>query len=44
MEIKEFVIWEELGGFVLEFVFVKVFDGKVEDDGVILFCVINVED
>ncbi|XP_068681923.1 carotenoid-cleaving dioxygenase, mitochondrial-like [Montipora foliosa] len=44
VETKEFVTWEEPGGFASEPVFVKAPDGKAEDDGVILSCVINVED
>ena len=41
VETKEFVTWEESGGFTSEPVFVKAPDGKVEDDGVVLSCVIN---
>ena len=44
METKEFVKWEESSGFVSEPVFVKAPDGKEEDDGVVLSCVINVND
>ena len=44
VETKEFVTWEESGGFTSEPVFVKAPDGKVEDDGVVLSCVINPSD
>lgn len=44
VETKEFVTWEESGGFTSERVFVKAPDGKAEDDGVILSCVINVKE
>ena len=44
LETGEFVTWEEPGGFASEPVFVKAPDGKEEDDGVILSCVINVID
>lgn len=44
VETKEFVTWKEPGGFVSEPVFVKAPDGKEEDDGVVLSCVINVSD
>lgn len=40
----EFVTWEEPEGFTSEPVFVRTPDGKAEDDGVILSCVINVKD
>ena len=39
---KKFLIWEEAGGYPSEPVFVKAPDGKGEDDGVVLSCVINV--
>ena len=41
---KEFVTWEESGGFTSEPVFLKAPDGKAEDDGVVLSCVINPSD
>lgn len=44
VETKEFVTWEESGGFTSEPVFVKAPDGKAEDDGVILSCVIKVQE
>ena len=44
VETKEFVTWKEPGGFVSEPVFVKAPDGKEEDDGVVLSCVINIPD
>lgn len=44
VETSEFVAWEEPGGFASEPVFVKAPGGKEEDDGVILSCVINVDD
>jgi len=44
VETKEFVTWKEPGGFVSEPVFVKAPDGKEEDDGVVLSCVINISD
>ena len=44
VETKEFVTWKEPRGFVSEPVFVKVPDGKEEDDGVVLSCVINITD
>ena len=44
VETKEFVTWEESGGFTSEPVFVKAPDGKAEDDGVVLSCVINPTD
>ena len=44
VETKEFVTWEESGGFTSEPVFVKAPDGKAEDDGIVLSCVINVID
>ena len=44
VETKEFVTWEESGGFVSEPVFVKAPDGKGEDGAVVLSCVINVND
>ena len=44
VETKEFVAWEESGGFTSEPVFVKAPDGKAEDDGVVLSCVINPSD
>ena len=44
VETKEFVTWEESGGFASEPVFVKSPDGKAEDDGIVLSCVINVID
>ena len=40
----EFVTWEKPEGFTSEPVFVRTPDGKAEDDGVILSCVINVKD
>ena len=36
--------WQESGGYPSEPVFVKAPDGKAEDDGVILSCVINPTD
>ena len=42
VESKEFVTWEESDGFPSEPVFVKAPDGKTEDDGVILSCVVNI--
>lgn len=44
MEIKEYIFWKEFGGFVFELLFVKNFNGKIEDDGVVLLSVINVID
>ena len=44
VETKEFVTWKDPGGFVSEPVFVKAPDGKEEDDGVVLSCVINTAD
>ena len=44
VETKEFVTWEESGGFTSEPVFVKAPDGNAEDDGVVLSCVINPTD
>ena len=44
VEKREFVTWEESGGFASEPVFVKAPDGKAEDDGIVLSCVINVID
>ena len=44
VETKEVVTWEESGGFTSEPVFVKAPDGKTEDDGIVLSCVINVID
>jgi len=44
VETKEFVTWKEPGAFLSEPVFVKAPDGKEEDDGVVLSCVINVSD
>ena len=41
-ETKEYITWGELGGFASEPVFVKAPDGKDEDDGVVLSCVINI--
>ena len=44
VETKEFVTWKEPGGYTSEPVFVKAPDGKDEDDGVVLSCVINIPD
>ncbi|XP_078350150.1 carotenoid-cleaving dioxygenase, mitochondrial-like [Oculina patagonica] len=44
VETKDVVTWKEPGGFVSEPVFVKAPDGKEEDDGVVLSCVINIPD
>ena len=44
VETKEFVTWEESGWFPSEPVFVKAPDGKAEDDGIVLSCVINAID
>ena len=44
VETKEYVLWEEPGGFVSEPIFVKNPEGKEEDDGVVLASVINVND
>ena len=44
VETKEFVTWKEPGGFASEPVFVKAPDGKDEDDGVVLSCVISISD
>ena len=44
VETKEFVTWEDPGGFASEPVFVKAPDGKEEDDGVVLSSVINIPD
>ena len=44
VQTKEFVTWEESGGFASEPVFVKAPHGKEEDDGVVLSCVINPSD
>ena len=41
---KEFVTWEESGGFPSEPVLVKASHGKEEDDGVVLSCVVNPRD
>lgn len=41
VDTKEFVVWEESGGFPSEPVFVKAPHGKAEDDGVVLSCVIS---
>jgi len=42
VETKEFSLWEESGSFVSEPVFVKAPDGEAEDDGVVLSCIINI--
>lgn len=44
VETKEILKWEEPGSQPSEPVFVKAPDGKNEDDGVVLSCVINVSD
>ena len=44
VETKEAVTWQEPEGAVSEPVFVKAPDGKEEDDGVVLSCVINIRD
>ena len=44
VETKEILKWEEPGSQPSEPVFVKAPDGKDEDDGVVLSCVINVSD
>ncbi len=44
VETKEFVTWQEPGGFASEPVFVKAPDEKEEDDGVVMSCVINIPD
>ena len=44
VETKEYILWEEPGGFPSEPVFVKNPVGKTEDDGVVLSSVINVND
>ena len=44
VETREFVTWKEPGGFASEPVFVKAPDGKEEDDGVVLSCVVNIPD
>ena len=41
VETKEFVTWKEPGGFASGPVFVKAPDGKEEDDGVVMSCVVN---
>ena len=44
VETRKFVEWQEWGAYPSEPVFVKAPDGKAEDDGVILSCVINPKD
>ncbi|CAH3180997.1 unnamed protein product [Porites evermanni] len=44
VETRKFVEWQESGAYPSEPVFVKAPDGKAEDDGVILSCVINPKD
>lgn len=44
VETRKFVEWQEWGAYPSEPVFVKAADGKAEDDGVILSCVINPKD
>ena len=44
VETGKFVTWQESGAYTSEPVFVKAPDGRAEDDGVILSCVINVKD
>ena len=44
VETRKFVEWQESGAYPSEPVFVKAPDGKAEDDGVILSCVINPTD